>query len=193
VLGGAATMGNAAHGDAFSTPGRLEARLRIALPGIEVRVSTRAGARRSALATLRELDADIVRTEPSLVIWNAGAIEAGRGTDLDQLTNSLQTGIERIREARADIILVDLQYAPSIARIIDLAPYRDAILGVAAANDVPVLDRYELMRDWSSSGLLDLDATAPTVRVEVARRLFDCIAAALAAPIASAVLAPAPP
>ena len=119
-------------------------------------------------------------------------MEAGGGSDTDDLAETLQTGIERIRAAGADVILVTLQYAPSIARIVDLELYRDAIRRVGEANEVPVLDRYGMMRAWSASGLLDLDATEPEARVQVARALFDCLAAALADPIAAALRAPPP-
>lgn len=193
VLGGADTLGRAAQGEAFSTPARLEARLREALPGVDVHIVTHAAPRRSVSAALDDLDADLVRTAPALVVWSSGPVDAGRGTDIDDLADSLQTGIERIRAAGADIILVNLQYAPSIARIVDLEPYRDALQRIGGANEVPVLDRYGMMRAWSDSGLLDLDATEPAARVQVARMLFDCVAAALADPILAALRAPPPP
>jgi hypothetical protein len=83
--------------------------------------------------------------------------------------------------------MMDLQYAPSIARVVNLAPYREVVMRVGQDADVPVLDRYDLMRDWSDDGVLDFDATAPKARLDVARRLFDCISAALADGIAQAV------
>ena len=193
VLGGADAMGRAAQGDAYSTPARLEARLREALPEVDVHIATHAAPRRSVSAALDDLEADLAKTAPALVIWSSGPVEAGRGTDIDDLADSLQTGIERIRAAGADIILVNLQYAPSIARIVDLEPYRDAVRRIGGANEIPVLDRYEMMRAWSDSGLLDLDATEPAARVQVARVLFDCVAAALADPILAALRAPPPP
>ncbi len=193
MLGGAATLGNAAQGDAFSIPARLEARLRDALPGVDVHVTTHAAPLRSASATLGDLETDLAQTGPALVIWSSGSVEAGGGSDTDDLAQTLQTGIQRIRAAGADVILVTLQYAPSIARIVDLELYRDAIRRVGEANEVPVLDRYGMMRAWSASGLLDLDATEPEARVQVARTLFDCVAAALADPIAAAARTLPPP
>jgi hypothetical protein len=193
VLGASASVGDAAHGAAFTTSARLQHRLRAALPGVDVRVVTRAAPHRTARMTLQELPADLAEVHPTLVIWHAGAIEAGLGTNLDSLAASLEQGIERIRAAKADVILVDLQYAPSIARIVDLEPYHDALLRIGASNDVPVLDRYALMQAWSESGLLDLDVTTPAAREEVARRVFDCMAAALVPSIVAAVRPQAPP
>jgi hypothetical protein len=52
---------------------------------------------------------------------------------------------------------------------------------------VPVLDRYELMRFWSDTDFLDLDAMAPETRVLVARKLYDCMAEILSKAIVDAV------
>ena len=190
VLGGGEMVGKAAEDESWTVPARLQARLQQALQGVQVRVVTRAAPHRTARASLHDLDADLSDLKPQLVIWSAGSSEAGRGSEVDTLADSLQAGIAQIREAGADVLLVDLQYAPSIARIVDLEPYRDAILRVGEAEGVPVLDRYELMRAWSTDGLLDLDAREPAARVQVARTLFDCVAAALSDPIAAAVSAP---
>ena len=72
-------------------------RLRAARPGVDVNVTAHAARRRSAQATLRELDVDLASAMPTLVIWNAGAIEAGLGSDVDTMAASLEKGIGRIR------------------------------------------------------------------------------------------------
>ena len=82
---------------------------------------------------------------------------------------------------------VDLAVEHGDPRLIDLTPYRDATAETAAAHGVVMLDRHGLMRDWSETGVFDLDATAPEARMAVARRLYDCFAAILADGIASAV------
>jgi hypothetical protein len=187
TLGGASTLGKAAHGAEHSYPARLQARLRARLPDVDVTVETRAAARRSVRGVLQDLDADLTSTGARLVIWGAGGIEAGLGSDPVALAEDLGIGIEHVRAAGADVILVDPQFAPSVSRIVDLAPYRDAVRRTGAADDVPVLDRYELMRSWSTSGLLDLDAVEPDLRVQVARRLFDCLAEVLSDAIVPAL------
>ena len=80
-----------------------------------------------------------------------------------------------------------LQYAPSVARVINLFPYRMAVIHAGELADVPVLDRYELMRFWSDNGFLDLDATDAGDRVQVARKLYDCMAEILTTGIVDAV------
>jgi hypothetical protein len=145
--------------------------------------------RQTASNSVRHLDADLAQTGAKLVIWGAGGIEAAYGVDIDRMAAELDRGVAKIRAAGADVILMDVQYAPSIARVIDLAPYRDVVRRVAAEDDVPLLDRYELMLEWSNDGVLDFDVTDPEARVAVARRLFDCMAEALADGIVPAVRA----
>lgn len=187
TTGGAASAGQAAHGAEFTYPSRLAEHLRAALPKVDINVVSRAAPRRSAAMTAAHLDADLAETHARLVIWGPGAIEAGSGLDIDSLAAEIVDGIGKIRHAGADLILMDLQYAPSIARVVNLPPYREAVQRVGAANDVPVLDRYELMRRWSQDGVLDFDVTDSAARVKVARRLFDCLAVVMADGIVEAV------
>ena len=187
AVGGSATSGAAAGGEAYSYTARLAARLGEALPGTDIRIVSRAAIRRSARAMVERLDRDIAETRPDLVIWGVGGLEAGRHVDIDSFTATLNRGITMALAAKADVILMDVLYAPSIARLIDLTPYRDATAATAADRGVAMLGRHGLMRAWSEAGMLDLDATDADARVGVARRLFDCFAAILADGIASAV------
>ncbi len=187
TVGGAASAGQAAQGTEFTYPVRLAARLRAALPKLDVSVVSRSAARRTAATSVSRFDADLAQTGARLVIWAPGAIEAGSGTDIDALGNDIAAGIAKVHDAGADLVLIDLQYAPSIARVVNLQPYREVVERAGAHYDVPVLDRYELMRRWSADGVMDLDVTDAQGRVQMARRLFDCLAAAMADGIVEAV------
>lgn len=186
VMGGAAMAGKAAGDAALTIPARLEAALGAALPGVRVRVVDGSVPRATAESGVQAMDRLLGDIHPSLVIWAAGAREAVLGLDLDPYVAALQQGIQAVQKAGADLILLDMQYAPSITRIANLAPFRAALAGTAAAHDVPMLERYELMMRWNDDGLLNLDAKDTEERRMVARKLFGCLAQALAAPIAAA-------
>lgn len=180
TVGGSASSGLAAGGVGATYPAQLELMLREQLHGTNVLVVPRAQAHMGSDAVAQALDTELAATGARLVIWGVGPAEAGSGIAPDALEDTIQNGIAKIQKAGADVILMDLQYAPSVARVLDLVPYRDATLRAAAANEVPVLDRYELMREWSNDGVLDLDATDPKARIQVARELFACLATVLA-------------
>jgi lysophospholipase L1-like esterase len=186
-LGGSATVGAAARGAEFTYPARLEARLRAALPKVEIRTEIRAASRLATTDILTRLDADLAAIRPGLVIWGPGASAAARGDDLESFNTVLAEVIRRVRLSGADLVMMTLQFAPSVVRVMNPYPYRMAVIRGGDMAGVPVLDRYELMHFWSGSGFMNLDATDAEDRVRVARRLYDCMAEILAEGIVNAV------
>ena len=80
----------------------------------------------------KKLDADLAADKPALVIWGPGASAAGRGDDLDTFIGDVSSDtVSKIRAAGADLILMTLQYAPSVARVVNLyAPTGGAVIRV---------------------------------------------------------------
>jgi hypothetical protein len=187
TLGGAATLGTPAQGTEYTYPSRLQARLTEALPDVSINVVVLAVPRQSSVDLDLKLDAELANTKPSLVIWGPGASAAGRGDDLDTFISDVARTVGKIQSNGSDLVLMTLQYAPSVARVINLPPYRSAVLQAGEMASVPVFDRYELMRFWSDTDYLDLDATAAETRVLVARKLYDCMAEILSKAIVDAV------
>lgn len=187
ALGGAATLGAPAHGTEFTYPSRIAARLTAALPGLTVKVVVHAVGRQSDTDVYKTLDKDLAADRPALVVWGPGGSAAGRGVDLDTFIGNVTDTVDKIRASGADLILMTLQYAPSVARVVNLAPYRTAVIRAGDIANVPVMDRYELMRSWSDNGFLDLDATGDEERINVARKLYDCMAEILTQGIVDAV------
>jgi lysophospholipase L1-like esterase len=186
TLGGSGTEGSVAGSPDATYPARLQTALQAALPGVAVQVVNRGAVGHGAAWVLKEMPEAIRLSGANLVIWASGATDAARGTDLDGYIATLQAGIDEIRQAGADVILMDLPYAPSIARILNTAPYRDAVYGTALSNSVPVLRRYDLMQQWNDDNVMNIDATDPLERRSVAQHLFKCIAAILTPAIAEA-------
>jgi hypothetical protein len=187
TLGGAATAGAPAQGTEYTYPLRLKAKLAEALPGVAINIVVLAAPRESFNDLDVKLTAELAASNPALVIWGPGASAAGHGDDLDTFIGSVTRAVGKIQSNGADLILMTLQYAPSVARVINLPPYRAAVLQAGEMASVPVFDRYELMRFWSDTDFLDLDATAAETRVLVARKLYDCMAEILSKAIVDAV------
>lgn len=187
ILGGAATAGSAAHGADFTYPARLAARLRERVAGLDVVVKVQTAARRSNADIIAGLEAELRQAHPALVIWGLGAGAAAHGEDLDAFARTVEDAVAAVRAANADVLLMTVQYAPSLMRLINLAPYRTAVVRVGDAAGVPVFDRYEFMRYWDASGLMNLDAIETNERIAVARKLFDCMADVMATGIVDAV------
>jgi acyl-CoA thioesterase I len=186
ALGGAATLGRPAHGPEFTWPARLERRLSEAFPDVAVTVPVRAVARQPDEALVDTVEGILKDVTPALVIWGPGGTAAARGGDLDTFLGTINDVVDKVRTDGADMILMTLQYAPSVSRVVNLVPYRMAVLHGGDDAGVPVLDRYELMRYWSDSGFLDLDTTNADDRIKVSRTLYDCMAEILATAIVDA-------
>jgi hypothetical protein len=187
TLGGAATLGGPAGGAEFTYPARLKVHLTEAIPGLSVKIVVVAVAREANADLELKLNAALTAAKPALVIWGPGASAAGRGDDLDTFISDITGTIDKIKAAGADLILMTLQYAPSVARVVNLSPYRAAVARAGEMAGVPVLDRYDLMRYWSDNDFLDLDATKAEDRIKVARKLYDCMAEILTKGIVDAV------
>jgi hypothetical protein len=152
----------------------------LAFPKVTISVAVRAVARETDAALLAELESSLASIKPSLVIWGPGGSAAARGDDLDTFLGTVNDIIGKVRAAGADLILMTLQYAPSVSRLVNLAPYRTAVLRAGEDAGIPVLDRYELMRFWSDNDFLNLDVTNANDRIHVSRVLYDCMAEILA-------------
>lgn len=191
ALGGAATLGAAAQGTAFTYPARLGVYLRQALPGVTVAIDVITVPREPSAGLVLKVATDLAHLKPALVVWGPGGGAAGRGDDLDSFNALLGEVSDKVRASGADLIMMTLQYAPSVARVVNLDLYRSAVLRVAESKGAPVLDRYEMMRYWNEIGFVNLDATDPAERILVARALYDCVAETLAKGIAARGIADA--
>lgn len=187
ALGGASTAGAAAGGGAYAYPARLEELLRTQLPGIQVDVVNRAAPARPVRDRLTQIEADLSDIKPDLVIWAPGSTAAGIAEDPDMFQTSLSQAATRIRATGADLIMIDLQYTPRIAQVINLVPYNAAIARIARQQDIAMLQRSALMRRWQEANVLQLDGTPKRGRVTAIRHLFNCVALALADGIAPAI------
>ena len=187
VVGGASIGGTAAGGRSYSLPMRMEARLRAGLPEKDIAVVIHPVEGGKTRAAAEQMAAAIRDSGAKLVVWETGSSAAVAGEDLEMFGTNLESGINVVKDAHADLILMDLQYAPSIARVMNQTPYCDAIRGQTEMAGVALLRRFDLMHAWSDSGELDLDAASPAERLKVARKLYDCLAAVLATGIAQAL------
>lgn len=154
-------------------PARLEDYLASKLPGVSVKVFTHIKAREAATEVLPQLRKLIAVEKPSLVIWQTGTVEAMRGIDPDTFSSTLQDGIDAVRDAHSDIVLMNMQYSPRTELMISMPPYADAIRFVALQHEILLFDRMAIMRRWGELGTFDLNEV--TKKMDTAYRIHDCI------------------
>lgn len=96
---------------------------------------------------------DVLDFKPALVIWQVGTNAAWKDYFLDDVRASILRGLDHLSGADADLVLMNLQYAPAVLdksevpttattemlRIIDT---------IAAEQDLALFRRFEIMRHW---------------------------------------------
>ena len=175
VVGSRSSTINAPDGSAY--PGRLQAMLREKLPSVTVNVSLELQVKKTAEEVASGLVKLVEDKKPTLVIWQTGTVDAMRSIDPDDFRGAVDEGVAALQKAGADVVLVNLQYSPRTETMISAPPYLDNMRVVAQQHDVPLFDRFAIMRHWNESG--DFDLFSATHGVELAKRVHDCLGRAL--------------
>jgi hypothetical protein len=108
-----------------------------------------------------------------LVIWQTGTVDAMRSIDPDDFRAAVDDGVAALQSAGTDVILMNLQYSPRTETMISAAPYIDNMRVVAQQHDVPLFDRFAVMRHWNEAG--DFDLFSASHGLDLAKRVHDCL------------------
>lgn len=181
ALGSSSTAGAGASFPWRAYPGRLEARLRAALPGPVFTVMNRGAGGEDAAQMLGRLERDAIAERPHLVIWQVGANAALRNMDRDSFRSFLRQGLLRLRTAGIDVVLMDNQRAPRIAARSGHRDY-DAMVAAAAASvpGVTLFSRGALMDALEAAGVPNAELLTSD-NLHHNDRGYACIAEALSA------------
>jgi hypothetical protein len=171
-------------GNLRAYPARLEAALKTRLPNTEITVTTYAAARQTAAKMADELKKIVAEHKPALIVWQTGTVDAMRGIEPDEFGAALNDGVEKIRAAGADVVLMNMQYSPRTDTMIAVGAYAENMRWVAQQRDLPLFDRLGIMRHWNDTGAFDFHA--PTKAFAIAQQVHECIGRALAAQIIDA-------
>lgn len=191
VVGAGSSQLPGANGAKNAYPARLQQALADQLKGVEVKVTTDIKASRTAAEMVKVLPTDLETAKPALMIWQTGTTDAMRAVDPDQFSQALDQGINIARSAGADVVLVNAQFSPRTESMIALSTYSEDMRWVALQQEVPLFDRFNIMRLWSDLGTFDLYST--TKKLDIAERVHDCIGRLLADLVIAAAKPPEPP
>jgi len=175
VVGSRSSTIASSEGSAY--PARLQAALKEKLPQIPVNLSVELQTSKTA----EEVDTSLVKLveakKPTLVIWQTGTVDAMRSVDPDDFRGAVDEGVVALQKAGADVVLINLQYSPRTETMISAPPYLDSMRVVAQQHDVPLFDRFAIMRHWNDAGDFDLFSTSHGV--DMAKNVHGCLGRAL--------------
>ena len=175
VIGSRSSSIGGSQEDAY--PSRLQAALKDKLPTATINVSVELQSKQTAEETAAGFVKLMEAKKPTLVVWQTGTVDAMRSLDPDDFHAAVDKGVTALQNAGADVILMNLQYSPRTETMISGSPYMDNIRAVAQEHDIPLFDRFSIMRQWNEQG--DFDLFSAVHGPELAKRVHDCIGRAL--------------
>lgn len=192
ALGSSSTAGTGASRPDKAYPAQLQVALRRVWPTLAIVVYNEGVGGETTEKMLARLERSVLAHQPHLVIWQIGSnglLQDRRAADHDDL---LRQGIARIAAAKADVVLMDPQYAP---RLLVNSRYRDvidAIAAVAAETKVGLLQRSAMMQYWLTTGRYGLDELIVADLLHMSDTGYACVAQLLADGVVAATHAPPP-
>jgi acyl-CoA thioesterase-1 len=186
AIGSSSTAGAGASSPAMSYPSRLEAELKVLFPGAEITVLNRGVNGEESRDMLARFDQDVISQNPDLVLWQVGSNSVLRDRPLEDSNVPLHEGLKRLREAGADVVLINPQYAPKVITKHDVDSMVDLIDATAKEGNVDLFQRYAVMRYWRLTEDIPFSAFVSPDELHMNDWSYGCIAKLLAQAIQEA-------
>jgi lysophospholipase L1-like esterase len=191
AIGSSSTAGAGASSAAASYPSRLAVELKERFPartftminhgvnGVEVR---------DILARFEE---SVAADKPDLVLWQLGTNSLLRDRTLTEAAALINQGLTRLKAIRADVILVNPQYAPKVIAKTEAEHMIKIIATASNQANVNLFDRYAVMKRWRVAENIPFNVFLSPDELHMNDWSYGCIAKLLANAIAEAATRPA--
>ena len=151
AIGSSSTAGAGASTPAANYPSRLQAELKQRFPGHTITVLNRGVNGEEIADMLKRFDTAVVAAKPDLVIWQLGTNSVIRDHQVVDHGASIRTGLDRIRTAGADVVLIDPQFAPKVIAKPEAAHMVELIATTAKRKTSTCSRRFDVMKRWRES------------------------------------------
>jgi len=125
-------------------------------PGAQIKVINSGRAMEDLTENIGRLDNDVLPYMPDLVIWQIGTNDVLWRGIASNSKEMLADSIRRIKAAKADVILLDLQYAPVVLLSPRHTEMETIIADVARQQNVGLFPRFLLMKQAIEAGVTGL-------------------------------------
>jgi len=153
AFGSSSTAGYGATSPIFSYPYRLADQLRRKYPQADITVLNRGIGGEDAEQMMQRLQTAVIDAKPDLVIWQVGTniVIRGDAAAVAHAADLVNNGIDRLKAAGADIVLIDPQYVPATTKegTEEKTGKMVSLLGdIAQAKQIARFPRFAMMRRW---------------------------------------------
>jgi acyl-CoA thioesterase I len=188
AIGSSSTEGAGASSAGAAYPGRLEALLAERFSGVAIRVLNRGVGGEEEADMLARFDRDVIAEKPDLVLWQVASNAIMRNRELSAQEALLREGITRLKQTRADVVLVDPQYTTAVLAQPVAIPTVDLIAAEARRQRVGTFRRFELMKDWHENQRIPFETFSLADGLHMNDWGYDCLARNLAAAIVASAM-----
>ncbi len=151
ALGSSSTQGIGASSPTTSYPVRLQAELQQRFPKSKITVENLGVGGQLATDMIPRIRQQVIPRKPALVIWQTGVNDALRKVKVDGFRQTVLTGVDELRRAGIDVVLLDMQYFPRAEKVRDFPRFLVAMRQIAEQRDIPILQRYAIMKHLVTS------------------------------------------
>ncbi len=191
AIGSSSTAGAGASSPAATYPSRLAAELRARFPGREITVLNRGVNGEETTNMMARFSADVLAAHPQLVLWQIGTNSVLRDHPLSPHAVQLHDGIDRLKAAGADVVLIDPQFAPAVLAKSETPGMVEQIALATKEENVDLFQRFAVMRSFDAFVSPDRLHMNDWSYACIAKLLGIAIAEAATRPIAAAAVHPA--
>ena len=135
---------------------------------------------RGGTAAVNMIIRDVLPENPTVVLWAVGTYSAVNGADSRELARVVAEALGVLRAAHVDVILIDMQYSPAAAMMVDFRPYLEALQVAAAEANAPLFGRFIAMQTWRDNETFDLDGIESTKDADTEAEIDSCLGMGLA-------------
>jgi acyl-CoA thioesterase-1 len=190
AIGSSSTAGAGASSPDATYPSRLAVELRARFPGRDITVLNRGVNGEETTNMMARFAADVLAAHPQLVLWQIGTNSVLRDHPLSPHAVQLHDGIERLKAAGADVVLIDPQFAPAVLAKSETQGMVEQIAIAAKQEDVDLFQRFAIMRDWHDMQHLSFDIFVSPDRLHMNDWSYACLAKLLSVAIGEAATRP---
>jgi acyl-CoA thioesterase I len=190
AIGSSSTAGAGASSPAASYPSKLEADLRERFPAEHITVINHGINGETASDMIARFDSDVIAEKPDLVLWQVGSNSVLRDHPLLPAGALIREGVQRLKAANIDVVLINLQFAPKILAKHDADGMVNLINIAAKELNVNVFRRFAVMRHWRETRDIPFETFITADGLHLNDWGYECWAKLLSGAIAEAATRP---
>lgn len=156
ALGSSSTTGFGTFQSGGAFPDVMKQELLRLRPSAQIEVINSGRIMDNIPGNVHRLDRDVLSHKPDLVVWQLGSNDAVWRGIASNVKELITDAIKRLKAANADIVLVDLQYAPLVLLTDRHVRMEKIIADVAREQNVGLFQRFLLMKRAIDGGVRGL-------------------------------------